>query len=83
MDNVLLFLFILLTPLALILTVCWVVYEYRTAKFLKAHQTEWDRRKRVLEARGMREIDIDDAYMYYCDQLMKSRGYCGACLPKR
>ena len=66
-----------------ILAVWYTVYEYNTAKLLKAHQTEWDRRKKVLKARGMREFDIDAAHEAYCDQLMKSRGCYGAALPKR
>ena len=68
---------------ALILAVWYTVYEYNAAKLLKAHQDEWDRRKKVLEARGMREFDIDAAHEAYCGELMKSRGYYGAALPKR
>ena len=68
---------------ALFLAVSYFYYEVKSRKLLKAHQQEWDLKKSMLRELGAHETDIEDAYMRYCDRLMKNRGLCGACLPKR
>ena len=82
-DMFLICVFSILCLAALFAAVTYFYYECKSRKLLKAHQQEWDLKKNMLREMGALESDIEDAYMRYCDRLMKNRGLCGACLPKR
>lgn len=66
-----------------VLAAWFINYRIHTNRLLNEHQKVWNEQKKRLESQGLREIDIDDFYMDYCDMLEESRGIYGACFPRR
>lgn len=82
METLIAMVIMALTSAAVLAT--WIANErIHTSRLLKEHQKVWDEQKKRLEAKGLREIDIDDYYIEYLDKLMASSGTYGACFPRR